>query len=287
MGVRPWLGLFITAMACGQPSAPAPAEPPGEPDPAPHAPAAPVPATPRAAPVHRARGPIHGRFVPESVDLASGAPLLFRFEVENTGSTPIAFDHGGDYFGFGPARYTWVVWGADGEVECDLRAHPRMMAGGGAGGTHELAPGARWVEWVGPQTTCDALLAPGRHRIRVVRVLTRRAPDGPECSEILVPDPTVDPLDDRGVPVSPECAAFFRAAPAVATEVEIDVRSYDRAAIRAAGEAALADPDERHGHAVAIWAEWLGERADLERDWSLSPTAWARAVLDRLPEVLP
>jgi hypothetical protein len=212
--------------------------------------------------------------------------MLFRFVVESTGA-PVAFQDGGDWYAPGPLHYTWLVEDGAGAVECDLRARPVPLAGGGGAQLVTLARGERHEIWLAPQTGCDALTRPGRHHVRVVRILTvdERAPAG--CATILVPDTTVEPIDDRGVALAPECAAFLLAAPAIASELDIDVLPYDADAVRSAITAELADTGEQHGHALDQYATWLAYALGREPLWGAPPATAPAPLAAALPERWP
>ncbi len=249
------------------------------------------PATPRvvaqsqplATPVHRTRGDVRGGLEVDGTTFVAGAPIVWRFVVENAGTTPIAFQDGGDSYAQGPLHFTWLVRDAAGSVECDLRASPEPMAGGGGSSKRVLAPGERIATWLAPQVGCPALSVIGRHRLRVVRILTQDGEAPASCSTILVPDTTTTPIDDRGVTLDRECEAFLLASPAVASEVEIEVVPYDVDAVRAAIRAALRQPAEQRRQMLGRYAIWLAFRLDLDPNWGAEPDVELERLMAALP----
>jgi hypothetical protein len=247
-----------------------------------------VPEEPPDPPVVRVRGPVEGAVEPLTQRLAAGAPLIVRFRVTNAGDQPIKFRFGGDNYAQGPLRFTWLVRGANGEVECDLRTRPEPMSGGGGSANLVLATGETHERWLVPQTGCAALSKPGRHRLRLVRILTDDdlAPEG--CSEILVPDTTVDPPDDHGRAEQPECLEWLLGAPAVAAEFELDVLPYDAAAVREGLERALAavERDEQR-NVLAGWARWLAFRLGQNPAGPMTTDEELQGLAASLPASLP
>ncbi|MBI5535217.1 MAG: hypothetical protein HY898_20995 [Deltaproteobacteria bacterium] len=238
--------------------------------------------------VHRTRGSVRGGFELASSPVVSGAPILVRFWVENTGSSPIRFRQGGDWYQKGPLHFTWLVSDASGKVECDLRARPEPMSGGGHSIDKTLAPGQRDEQWLAPQTGCDALLAPGRHRLRGVRILADETHEPDECRAILVPDTTVSPPDDRGVKESPACLAWLLAAPAIASEFEVEVLRYEAGAVRAAITSEMAvDGGEGRMGALGQYAMWLAFRLGREPEWGANPATQLQRLAAALPAALP
>jgi hypothetical protein len=282
------LAVLLALAGCGG-GAPAETE---TPTPAPvAADQTPTPATAStelAAPVDRSRGAVRGGFELEVQRVSVGAPLLFHFWVENTGAEPIVFREGGDSYGHGPASYTFLVLDGAGNVECDLRGRPEPGAGGGGSSIVIVALGARWERWLLGQMSCPAFATAGRHHVRIVRILLDRHAAPASCGSEYVPDTTVEPLDDRGVPLDPACRAFHTAAPAIATEMDVELLAYDREAVRTAVRAAIAAEPSRHGdNSLLGYAEWLGDVLGREHQYDLATDVLLTQLMAALPETWP
>jgi hypothetical protein len=281
-------------IGCGNTPAPAPAPAPA-PTPTPAPAPTPAPGVSGAAPgvaitpsAIRARGPVMASLHVPPTGRVAGMPLLVRLDIENTGTSPIPFRDGGDWYAPGPLHFTWRVTDHGGAVECDLRADPGMLAGGGASTITTLAPGATHSTWLAPQTGCATLLSPGHHHLRVVRILTVDEDAPAACSTILVPDVTLDPVDDHGVPVEPACLRFLMTAPAVAAELDVEILPYQASLVRESLRAELAiEDDEGRRTALGQYATWLMLRLGREPSWGAPTEAAVEALMAALPERLP
>lgn len=237
--------------------------------------------------IHRTKGPLRGSFILHEQRYVAGEPIFVRFHLEAVGTKPLRFTVGGDSYAQGSLRYTWLVRDAMDEVVCDLRAHPEPMAGGGSSAEISLDNGKTYDDWLAPQTGCDALAKPGRYRMRVVRVLTDDSTAPPGCPTILVPDTTVKPIDDRGVSIEPTCAKWLDAAPAVATDFEIEVTAYDRDRLAAAVKRELAIGGEGRTGLLASWGAWLCGRIGCAPGYGDDVERWLTKGLASLPERWP
>ena len=161
------------------------------------------------------------------------------------------------------------------------------MAGGGGKGPVTLKKGESWDAWLAPQTGCNALAVPRRYRLRGVRHLTDDSTMPEGCSPILLPDTTVQPLDDRGVAISQACVDWLTRAPAIASEFEIEIMPYDREVVRKAVERELAvDGDERMG-LMASYGAWFCGHLGCELGRGDELDKWLGGALAKLPETWP
>lgn len=252
---------------------------------------APKPKLPRTGslrdPIHRTKGPLRGSFVLHEQRFVVGEPIFVRFHLEAVGTTPLRFTIGGDGYAQGHLRYTWLVRDANDDVVCDLRARPEPMAGGGGKGEIALDNGKTYDHWLAPQTGCDALAKPGRYLLRVVRILTDDSTAPPDCPTILVPDTTVKPIDDRGVALDPECAKWLGAAPAIASEYEIEITEYDAEKVKAAVKRELAIGGEGRMNLLSSWGAWLCGKIGCEAGYGDEVERWLTAGLAKLPARFP
>jgi hypothetical protein len=215
--------------------------------------------------VSRVRGDIKGGFALDRASYIVGQPIFATLELANQGTGPIEFDVGGD---FGPAlfpqRYQVIVRDEAGAVVCDAARDAPPPQGGG-GYRAKIAPGEVFRETLVATPACKQLWTPGRYRMTVARVLTT----SPSCDGVSPPDTTQlaagapDPYRRRDA----ACMAGLAAAPAVATDVSIEIRPWDVTAARAwlvvlpddARAAAERRELSREG-AISAYAQWYCER---------------------------
>lgn len=296
--------ILLGAAGCGREGAELPAAPgehaegelsdrsdgpSAEEQPAPDAPARELAST-------RLRGDVTGAFEPLARSVVVGEPLVVRFHVENRSDAPLAFSWGGDYRNsVGPLRFRWIVRDPDGQVECDLRATPPMGLGG-IGTEQTVAPGGSYDRLLVLGSVCEALSTPGRHWITGVRVLTRdvyggdHSELGETCDPFLPPDPTRDPVEPVGEPVTDECLAWLRSFPAVSSDFEIEVRPYDPERVREGARALLAREGDDWEEAQSRYGGWLCDRLGSECPGRLeaqAPATWLPPALEELPAIFP
>jgi hypothetical protein len=243
-------------------------------------------ADPRSPPATRTRGAVQGEFVPEVTRIVVGAPFIVRFTMKNTGPQPLTVTIGGDSYAQGQLRFAWLVRDSGGDVVCDLRGRPESMAGAGAQGDKTFAPGETYETYLAPQRGCPALSQPGRYQLRGVRVLVHDR-DAPTCAAILPPDTTVEPLDDRGVPLEEPCKTWLLGAPAIATEMTLEVAPYDPEAVRTAIDEALVEQNEQRDHELSNYGTWLCLTAGCEVKWGEPVREWLRSSANSLPPAWP
>lgn len=220
---------------------------------------------PPAPAVHRSVGPVKGGFELERDTETAIAPIFVHWWFENTGDKPIPYRHGGDYYHVGRSGFSWVVTNEKGHVECDLRAHPEPMAGGGGYTRMSIKPGQKVQGWLVPQLGCPALTRPGLHHLRVSHIVMPDE-DPLKCPVGFDPDTTVEPADERGVPERPECLAWKKSFPAIGSDLEIEILPYEREAVRARLKRALAREDELEGM-LTMYTDWLWQRMGWKPDY--------------------
>ncbi|HWB79948.1 MAG TPA: hypothetical protein VG755_33515 [Nannocystaceae bacterium] len=238
-------------------------------------------------PIHRTKGPLRGSFVMHEQRYVAGEPIFVRFHLEAVGTEPLRFTIGGDGYQQGPLRFTWLVRDAMDEVVCDLRGRPEPMAGGGGRGEISLENGKTYDHWLAPQTGCAALSKPGRYRLRVVRILTDDSKAPPSCPTMLVPDTTKKPIDDRGVPLTPECEKWLDAAPAIASDFEIEIGEYDAEKLKAAVTRELAIGGDGRMNLLSSYGAWLCGKIGCEAGYGDKVDEWLTKGLAKLPERFP
>jgi hypothetical protein len=217
-----------------------------------------------AAPATRVRGDVKGGIALDRPWYVVGQPMFATLEVTNQGKAPLEFDVGGD---FGPAlfpqRFQVIVRDDAGAVLCDA-SRDAQLPQGGSGYHAKLAPGEVFHETFVATPACKALWTPGRYRVTVARVLTSGTCDGvspPDTTQLAAGAP--DPYKKRDA----ACMATLAAAPAIATEVSLEIRPWDATAARAwlvtlpdeARTAAERRELSREG-AIAAYAQWYCER---------------------------
>ena len=207
--------------------------------------------------------------------------MLLEIEVKNPGPEGLVFDDR-------MAHTVMVVRDESGAVLCDHGGRsPRL--GSEFVGTIELAPGETYHETHLANGMCGAFGRAGKYQVSALRYVVKTHAGGPpRACETLAPS-GVAPTEADG-----DCAEALSRFHAVAVELKVEVRPWDKAAlaartsqVEAERKAAYAARDLSREGALSAYADWFCDnvRCSCPAQWDRHGH-WAVGALGRVPDAM-